>query len=184
MSVTLALITAVGLTLGRFPGRTMAITFLMSPLILPSIVVGLALLLFFNTVWPADYHVGLVIGHVIISFPYALRSILPQIETFDRNLWAASRTLGARPIISFLTILMPLAMPGIISGTIFAFLIFFDNYNVSVFIQDPVAPTLPVVLYNAAEQALNPVLMAVSSVLVILSALVVSAFSKYLIHGK
>lgn len=184
VSVALALVTAVGLTLKWLPGKTVVISFLMSPLILPSIVVGLALLLFFSTVWMADYFVGLIIGHVIISFPYALRSILPQMETFDRNLWAASRTLGAHPVRSFLTIMLPLAVPGLVSGTIFAFLISFDNYNISAFIQDPLNPTLPVVLYNAAEQALSPVLMAISSVLILLSAIVVSVFSKYLMHGK
>lgn len=184
VSVLLAFATGIGLTLKTFPGKSLLVTFMMSPLILPSIVVGLALLLFFSTVWMADYFTGLIVGHVIISFPYALRSILPALETFDRNLWSASRTLGANPWKSFLTILVPAALPGLVSATIFAFLVSFDNYNISAFIQDPVNPTLPVVLYNAAEQALSPVLMAISSVLIAMSAIIVSIFSQYLLHGK
>lgn len=183
LSVVLALLTGVGLTLRILPGKALVVSFLMSPLTLPSIVVGLALLLFFSTIWMADYFVGLVIGHLIISFPYALRSILPSLETFERNLWSAGRTLGANPIKTFLTILVPAARPGLVSATIFAFLISFDNYNISAFIQDPLNPTLPVVLYNAAEQALSPVLMAISTVLIVFSALIVSVFSKYLMHG-
>ncbi|WP_199084391.1 ABC transporter permease [Bosea sp. ASV33] len=185
MSVALALLSAIGLTLRVIPGRALITSFLMLPLVLPSIVVGLALMLFFSAFWTADYFTGLVIGHLIISFPYALRSILPALETFDRNLWAASRTLGANPWQAFRTILAPIAMPSVLSAALFAFLISFDNYNVSAFLQDPLTPPLPVVLYNQAEQALSPVLMAVSSALILFSVVLVALFGKYLIStGK
>lgn len=181
LSVSLAILSAVGLTLRIIPGRALITSFLMLPLVLPSIVVGLALLLFFSTIWLADYFTMLVIGHLVISFPYALRSILPALETFDRNLWAASRSLGANSWQAFRTILAPIAMPSVLSAALFAFLISFDNYNVSAFLQDPLTPPLPVVLYNQAEQALSPVLMAVSAALILFSATLVAAFGKYLI---
>lgn len=185
ISVALALLSAIGLTLRIIPGRALITSFLMLPLVLPSIVVGLALMLFFSAFWTADYFTGLVIGHLVISFPYALRSILPALETFDRNLWAASRTLGANPWQAFRTILAPIAMPSVLSAALFAFLISFDNYNVSAFLQDPLTPPLPVVLYNQAEQALSPVLMAVSSALIFFSAVLVALFGKYLVStGK
>ena len=182
ISVSLALMSAIGLTLRIIPGRAFVTSFLMLPLVLPSIVVGLALLLFFSTVWSADYFTGLIIGHLVISFPYALRSILPALETFDRNLWAASRTLGANPWQAFRTILAPLAMPSVLSAALFSFLISFDNYNISAFLQDPLTPPLPVILYNQAEQALSPVLMAVSTVLILFSVVLVALFGKYLVH--
>jgi hypothetical protein len=125
----------------------------LSPLILPAILTGLALFQIYllcgigRPVW------GLIMGHTVVAVPYVIRTTLAVLHNFDRRLEEAAAALGAGPVQVFFEVTLPLIRPGVIAGGIFAFIVSFDQFPVSLFLVVPNAETLPVVLFNYPAQS-------------------------------
>lgn len=153
----------------RFPGKEMINAFIMSPLIFPMVIIGIALLQFFSALHIAGSFLGLVIGHVIITFPYLIRTISASLYRFDQTLEEAAMTLGANRLKTFFLITLPLIKPGIIAGAVFAFIVSFDNVPVSIFLQGVKSSTLPVVIFSYIEYGVDPTIAAISTILICLT---------------
>ena len=154
---------ALGIVRYRFVGRELLNAFFMSPLILPTVVIGIALLQFYNQIGMASGLASLIIGHVIVTVPYAIRLVASSLTGLDRNIELAAQTLGAAPIRAFLTVTIPLIIPGMIAGSVFAFITSFDNVTISIFLATPRMVTLPVRIYNFWDQPIVPWLLAICS---------------------
>jgi len=172
LSILLGVAAALGLTRAHFRGRTAVIAGLMSPLVVPSIVTGLALLQFFvdHNLRSADWN--LLVGHVIITLPYVTRTVLAGLEVFDWSLVDTARVLGAGPLRAFWRVTLPIVRPGILAGGIFAFLTSFDNYTVSFFLADARLVPLPVTVFNYINNVFDPGVAALSAVLIYASGVV------------
>jgi len=156
----------------RFPGRELLNAFFMSPLILPTVVIGIALLQFYSQIRIAGVPLSttpasVVIGHVIITVPYAIRLISASLAGLDRSIELAARSLGATPIGAFLRVTLPLITTGLLGSAVFTFIVSFDNITVSVFLATPRMVTLPVRIYTMVEHVTTPLLAAVSAVLMV-----------------
>lgn len=156
----------------RFPGRELLNAFFMSPLILPTVVIGIALLQFYSQIRIAGVPLSttpasVVIGHVIITVPYAIRLISASLAGLDRSIELAARSLGATPIGAFLRVTLPLITTGLLGSAVFTFIVSFDNVTVSVFLATPRMVTLPVRIYTMVENVTTPLLAAVSAVLML-----------------
>jgi putative spermidine/putrescine transport system permease protein len=173
ISTALGTVVALGLVRYRFPGRDIVEGLFMSPLILPSVVVGIALLLYYSRLGLAASPVSLIFGHVIVTIPYAIRLVGTSLTGFDRTLELAARNLGASSRIVFLKVTLPLIRPGIVAGAIFAFGVSFDNVTISVFLATPSMVTLPVRIFSALDQPLEPWLVALCSLVMTWSALII-----------
>jgi putative spermidine/putrescine transport system permease protein len=166
--VSVALGTASAYALWKRPGALSRVLepLLMSPVLLPLVVTGLALLVFFNRV---HFYAGLaniVIAHVIITFPYSFRAVLAALARYDRQLDEAAASLRVRPWPAFRYVTLPMIRPGLFAGALFAFVMSFDDFATTIFLITPGTKTLPIAIYQYMEFNLDPTVSAVSALLV------------------
>jgi len=170
LSATLAIVLAVPCALAfaryRFRGREALLAFFMSPLMIPHVVLGLAFLRFFTSVGLVGTTIGLVIAHLILIMPYALRLVLASATGIDPTLERAALSLGASHWTVFRRIILPLILPGVVSGWVIAFITSFDELTMSIFLASPSTTTLPVRIFLHIEDTIDPLVTAVSAVLI------------------
>jgi putative spermidine/putrescine transport system permease protein len=157
----------------EFPGRRVLADLLAAPLLLPTLVLGLALLLALQPLklvatWP-----GLVLAHLTLAVPFAVRVMTTAIAGVPAELEAAARTLGAGPVRAALRITLPLAAPGVMAAAALCFLVSFDETVISLFLVGPRLTTLPVELFRYAENRTDPLVAALSMLLICIALVVV-----------
>ncbi len=178
IATVLGTLVAVGIVRHRFPGRELINAFFMSPLILPTIVIGIALLQFYNRIGIGSTVTSLILGHVIVTTPYAIRLAAASLTGLDRSIELAARNLGAAPLRAFLKVTLPLIVPGIVAGAIFAFITSFDNITISVFLTTPRLVTLPVRIYNLWDQPIYPWLIAICSLVILWTVIIIAVIER------
>jgi putative spermidine/putrescine transport system permease protein len=162
----------------RFPFRDLVSAFFMSPLVLPTVVIGIALLQFYNRIGLGASPASLVLGHVLITTPYAIRLVAASLTGLDPSIERAARNLGAAPLVAFLRVTLPTIVPGIAAGAIFAFVTSFDNVTISVFLATPRMVTLPVRIYNLWDQPIYPWLVAICSLVIVWTVLLIALIER------
>ncbi|MDR1565888.1 MAG: ABC transporter permease subunit, partial [Treponema sp.] len=171
VAISLILGTVVALALSRYRFRWSEVlkTIFLSPLMLPGVIVGLALLRAFAAIgWVATFQ-GLVVAHILMSSAYVVRMVLSSLVGFDTSIEEAARDLGASPFYTFLKITLPIIKPGIIVAALFAFIVSLDETSLSVFLAGGSTITLPVRIFSMLEHGVEPTVTAVSSLLIALS---------------
>ncbi|RMF83676.1 MAG: ABC transporter permease, partial [Nitrospinota bacterium] len=163
ISLGLGIPAAVALGRYQFPGKYLIEAFLLSPLSLPMIVLGIALLFYVNKIGLGLSFSSLLAGHVVITIPYILRTVVGVYRGMDRTVEEAAMVLGANSWATFYHITLPHLKPGIIAGAIFAFLLSFDNVPVSIFLTTPETTTLPVALLSYLVYNFDPSIAAIST---------------------
>jgi putative spermidine/putrescine transport system permease protein len=164
---------ALALARGRLPGARLLTATFLSPLMLPAILTGLALFQLYMLLDVGRPLWGLVAGHVLVAIPYVIRTTLAVLHNFDRGLEEAARNLGASPARTFFEVTLPLIRPGVLAGAIFAFIVSFDQFPVSLFLVSPGQETLPITLFNYLKYDLDGTIAAASMVSILLSVAVV-----------
>jgi len=167
----------------NFLGRNLLSSFFNSPISLPWIVIGAALLAFYSNFMGilVDNLPGLVIGHMMITTPYIIRTATASLTNLDRSLEEASFSLGAGSLRTFFKVTLPLIKPGLVFGGIFAFLLSFNNVDISLFLAGPYIDPFPIVLYNFLYlRTLDPTIAALSSAIVVVTLLIGIASSRFL----
>jgi putative spermidine/putrescine transport system permease protein len=174
-ALTLLLATLAALAFVRFPfpGSGAIQGFFLSPLMVPHIILGLAMLLLFSPLGLTDSYLGLILAHVVIVLPYALRTIMVSLSTTDAACEDAARVLGASRTRTFLRVTLPLVRSGLVAGGILSFLVSFDEAVVSLFLTGFSVRTLPVALLNHMETQAGPEVAALSVLLVAFSVILV-----------
>ena len=176
VAATLAVLLAIpaGLAIARldFPGRQALNGLLMSPLIVPHLVLGVAMLRLFALLGVRGSSMWLTLAHVVIITPYALRLMVSALAGSDRSIEQAAQSLGASRWTTFRRIMLPLMLPGITGGWMLACINSFDEVTMSIFITSPQTVTLPVRMYMLATESIDPMLAAVSALIVGLTAAV------------
>lgn len=164
---------ALGLARGRFPGRAALSLFLASPLVLPQVVIGAAMLAFLSAAGLVRTGPGLLIAHIVIVLPYVVRTVTATLAGFDRALEEAAQDLGASPPVTFLTVTLPLIKQGVIAGALFAFVISWINVEVSMFLVSARLQTIPVMLFNYIQYNVDPLIAAVSAATIYLALVII-----------
>lgn len=178
LSVVIGTLAAYGLW--KYPGRSARAleSLLMSPILLPLVVTGLALLVFFNRGVLASGLWSIVLAHVIVTFPYSFRSVLAVLGRYDRQLDEVAASLRVRPRAAFRHVTLPLIRPGLFAGALFAFVMSFDDFATTIFLISPGTKTLPIAIYQYMEFNLDPTVSAVSAMLVLLAVIGVLVVDK------
>ena len=171
-SVLLAAPAALAIARHDFPGRQALNGLLMSPLIVPHLVLGVAMLRLFALLDVRGSSLWLTLAHVVIVTPYALRLMVAALTGLDRSIEQAALSLGASRWTTFRRITLPLMLPGITGGWMLAFINSFDEVTMSIFITSPQTVTLPVRMYMLATESIDPMMAAVSALIVALTAAV------------
>jgi putative spermidine/putrescine transport system permease protein len=147
----------------RFVGREALSALLLSPLMIPHVVLGVAFLRFFTQVSLGGTFTGLVLAHIVIVLPFALRLTLTSATGLDRSIEQAAISLGASDWIVFRRVTLPLILPGLASGWALAFINSFDEVTMTVFIAAPGTETLPVRMFLYIQDNIDPLVTSVSA---------------------
>ncbi len=140
-----------------------------APLLLPTIVLGLAILIIFASIGFLATFTGLVIGHLVITLPYALRVLSVSLGNLNLVCEEAASSLGARPLVIFRRVTLPLMAPGIVAATALCFLVSFDEVVITLFLTGPRMTTLPVELFHHVESQADPLVASVSVLLILMT---------------
>jgi putative spermidine/putrescine transport system permease protein len=167
VSLVLGTACALGLSRSRFPGRDLLVTMVLSPMMLPGVVVGIALLFYLRALGITNSFLSLFIAHVVITLPYIVRITLAGLSLFDFALVDAARTLGYPPVTAVIKVLVPNLAPSFVSAAVFAFLASFDNYAIALFVGDVYTVTLPIQIINYLSVSTDPVVAAISVILLL-----------------
>ncbi len=178
-SLILGTAAAYALIRRRVPGANTMSALLMAPLIFPAVVIGVALLQFYMLVGLRGSFSGLILAHIVITVPYVVRTVLASLEGVDASVEDAARCLGANPWNAFVKVTLPLIRPGLVAGGLFSFIISFDNVPVTIFLLSVRQTTLPVKIFTAVEHGVDPTVAAVSTLMIIVTALVLVLAEKW-----
>jgi putative spermidine/putrescine transport system permease protein len=169
--------TSAALALARrsLPGATALSLVLMLPIMIPSVIISIALTQFFSELRISTPYITLFIGHTIITLPYVVRTVMASLNVMPRGLEWAAANLGAAPWRVIWHVVLPNILPGVIGGAILAFVVSFDTVTLSIFLLNASFVPLPVRLYEFAQTGISPVLAAISTLLIMFTALAVYA---------
>ena len=169
VAVLLEVPAAMAIAWHRFAGRDAILGLLLSPLMLPPIVLGIALLRLFTHIGATGTLWGLTAAHTVIVLPYVLRLVIAAATGYDHALSQAATSLGASAWTRFRRIELPQLLPGIAGGWIIAFITSFDEVTMSLFVSGARTATLPVRMYNHIANTIDPLLASLSTVLIVLT---------------
>ena len=172
-AVFLGVLASIALVRRRFMGKSAVSALLLSSLVIPYVVFGISLLLFFHWVGIERSIMTVVIGHIVISLPYTILVLVPRLDQIDASLEEAAYDLGASRVRTFRSIVLPLILPAIVAAFLIAFTTSFDEYAVASFVVGTDA-TFPIYLYGALRfPSRLPEVIAVAVVVMIVSLIVV-----------
>ncbi len=167
---------ALGLRLGSFRGKSAVLALLMAPIVVPVIITAVALYFAFARVGLNSTLSGLILAHTMLALPYVVLTVLAALREFDPVLLRASASLGAPAWFTFRHVVLPLIMPGVAAGALFAFAISFDELIVALFVAGPEQYTLPRQMLSGLHELLSPTICA--------AAVLVTAVSLLLFGGS
>ncbi len=170
IATLLAVPAGMAITRYSFPGRDFLNALFLSPLIIPHLVLGVALLRLFALVGGAGSFGFLVFAHALIVTPYTLRLVVAALVGFDLSAEQAALSLGASQMTVFKRITLPMILPGVTGGWLLAFINSFDEVTMSIFVTAPSTVTLPVRMYMYATESIDPLMAAVSALMVAVTA--------------
>ncbi len=169
ISTTLGTIAALGLSRSEMPYKSLVMAILISPMIVPLIISAAGMFFFYTEIGLASTHLGVILAHAALATPFVVITVTATLVGFDQSLTRAAATLGATPVTSFFKITVPLILPGVISGALFAFVTSFDEVVVVKFIGSYEQRTIPWAMFSGIREQISPTILAVATLLVILS---------------
>lgn len=152
------------------PGSEALTSLLMAPLIVPSVVIGVALLQYFTLIGWRGSFAALLFAHVVITVPYIVRSALASLSGIDLSVEEAARVLGANGFTTFRLVTLPLIKPGLVAGALFAFVTSMENVPVTIFLASARQTTLPILIFTSVDMGVDPSVAAVSTLLIVATA--------------
>jgi spermidine/putrescine transport system permease protein len=163
---------AMGLVRFDFPGKKLLNTFVLAPMIIPQIIIGISLLIMLNTINLPRGYLYLLIGHVVLTLPYIVVTVSSQLYGFPKELEEAALSLGANPLQTFFEITLPLIAPSIFAGMLFAFTVSFQEFVATQAWATPSTSTLPIRIFGRIRDALTPEINVVGVMMVLLALFV------------
>jgi putative spermidine/putrescine transport system permease protein len=179
VSTIVGLLAGVALTRFEFPGKDLILTLILSPLIVPQVVVGMAFLVTLSGLGIVTSLISLSLLHCVITLPFTARAVVSALATSSRSLEEAAQSLGATPTRAFLSITLPIVRPGVIAASVFAFVTSFENFTASQFLVWD-RTTLPVELYNYVQTENDPTAAALSALILLPVVLFVVVFNRFI----
>jgi putative spermidine/putrescine transport system permease protein len=178
-ATVLGTLAAMGLTHADFRGKGAVNALLVSPMIVPIVISALGLYFFFAEMGLNATYTGLILAHTALGAPFVVITVTATLQGFDRNLMRASASLGANPLTTFFKVVLPLILPGVVSGALFAFATSFDEVVVVLFTAGPEQRTLPRQMFDGIKENITPAIMAAATLLIAF-ALVLLTVLEYL----
>jgi putative spermidine/putrescine transport system permease protein len=178
LATVLGTLAALGLSRPEMPYRRVIMAILISPMIVPIIIVATGMFFFYSNPCAifgtecgrlTSTYTGVVLAHTVLGIPFVIITVTATLSGFDQSLIRAAASLGARPSTTFFKVVMPLILPGVISGALFAFVTSFDEVVAVLFIAGPEQQTIPRQMWNGIREQISPAILAVATILVVVS---------------
>lgn len=174
LATVLGTLAALGLSRSLMPWRRTIMALLLSPMIVPTIITATGLFFFYSATGLANSYPGIILAHACLGIPFVIITVTATLSGFDHSLSRAAAMLGATPRQAFFHVTMPLILPGIISGALFAFVTSFDEVVVVLFVAGHDQQTIPRQMWNGIREQISPAILAVATILVIVSILLLT----------
>ncbi|MGB0467332.1 MAG: ABC transporter permease [Pontibacterium sp.] len=174
LATVLGTLAAMGMTLSDFRGKSIVMAVMISPMVVPLIISALGLYFFFARVGLNATYTGLILAHTALGAPFVIITVTATLKGFDTNLMRAGASLGAHPSQVFFKIVLPLILPGVISGALFCFATSFDEVVVALFTAGPEQRTLPRQMFDGIRENITPAITAVATLLTLFSLALLS----------
>lgn len=174
LATTLGTLAALGLSRAGFPGRALVMSILISPIIVPVVISALGMYFFYNALGLISTIPGIILAHTALATPFVVITVTATLMGFDHSLTRAAAGLGARPMTVFFRVILPLILPGVISGALFAFITSWDELVVVLFIASPETRTLPRQMFSGIRDQISPTITAAATILICLSVLLLT----------
>ncbi len=171
LATGLGTLAALGLSRAEMPYRAAITSLLISPMIVPLVITATGMFFFYSDVGLAKTYLGVILAHTTLGIPFVIITVTATLSGFDRSLIRAAENLGADGWTTFRKVIMPLILPGMISGALFAFITSFDEVVAVLFIADVEQRTIPRQMFSGIREQISPTILAVATVMVILSIL-------------
>ena len=169
IATALGTLAALGLSRPHMPFKGLIMSILISPMIVPLIITAAGMFFFYAKINLVYTFTGIILAHVALSTPFVVITVTATLVGFDTNMTKASQSLGARPITTFFKVIMPLILPGVISGALFAFITSFDEVVIVMFMASLDQLTIPKQMWAGIRQEISPVILCMATCLVALS---------------
>ena len=169
ISVSLGTLAAIGLSQSHVPFKRAIMAILISPMIVPLIISAAGMYFFFSAIGLQGTYWGVVLAHAILGIPFVIITVTATLVGFDRSLTRAAASMGAGPLTTFFKVQLPLILPGVISGSLFAFITSFDEVVVVIFVGSAAQQTLPWQMFIGLREQISPTILAVATLMVALS---------------
>lgn len=172
LATLLGTIAALGLSRPEIPARRIIMAILISPMIVPIIITATGLFFFYSSIRIQDWgipYLGVVLAHATLGIPFVIITVTATLVGFDHSLTRAAASLGSNPVTVFRRIQVPLILPGVISGALFAFITSFDEVIVVLFVGGLDEQTIPRQMWNGIREQISPAILSVATILVIIS---------------
>lgn len=174
VATVLGTIAALGLSRPEMPFRRLIMALLISPMIVPLIITATGLFFFYSAVGLAHTYIGIILAHAMLGIPFVIITVTATLVGFDHSLTHAAAGLGATPLTTFRQVILPLILPGVISGALFAFVTSFDEVVVVLFVASFDQHTIPLQMWNGIREQISPTILAVATILVIFSIILLT----------
>lgn len=169
LSVSFGTLAAIGLSQPHVPFRRAIMAILISPMIVPLIISAAGMYFFYSRIGLQGTYFGVVLAHAALGIPFVIITVTATLVGFDRSLTRAAANMGANPVTTFFRVQMPLILPGVISGALFAFITSFDEVVVVLFVGSAGQKTLPWQMFTGLREQISPTILAVATILVVVS---------------
>jgi putative spermidine/putrescine transport system permease protein len=174
LSTALGTLAAIGLSRSEMPYRRLVMSILISPMIVPLIITAAGMFYFYSQVHLSQTYLGVIMAHAVLGTPFVIITVTATLVGFDKSLVRASQSLGAGAVTTFRKVQMPLIIPGVISGGLFAFITSFDEVVAVLFLASPEQRTIPRQMWSGIREQISPTILAVATLLVILSIILLT----------
>lgn len=165
---------ALGLAHPAMPGRKIVTALLISPMITPVIIAGVGMFFFYSNLGLAQTHIGIILAHAVFGAPFVVITVSATLAGFDWTVMRAAANLGANPLVAFRRVQLPLILPGVISGSLFAFAASFDELVIVLFMGGLEQRTLPRQMWSGIREEISPTILAVATFLIVFALLALS----------
>ena len=143
-------------------------------MIVPLIITATGLFFFYSAIGLAHTYAGIILAHAMLGIPFVIITVTATLAGFDRSLTYAAASFGATPLTTFRRVILPLILPGVISGALFAFVTSFDEVVVVLFVASFDQKTIPLQMWNGIREQISPTILAVATILVLFSIILLT----------
>ncbi len=174
LAMTLGTLAALGLAQWKSRFKPLVLALVLSPMVVPVVIAAVGLYFFFAPLGLTGNYAGLILAHTALATPFVVITVSATLQSFDMNLARAAASLGAPPLLVFRKVILPLILPGMASGALFAFATSFDEVVIVLFMAGPEQRTLPREMFSGIRENISPTITAVAVILTLISVFLLS----------